>query len=38
MPITVTIPSPSITILVLRGDGIKGVGYVGALQVLNEKM
>lgn len=37
MPITVTIPRPPVTILVLRGDGIKGVGYVGALQVLNEK-
>lgn len=31
MPITVTIPRPPVTILVLRGDGIKGVGYVGAL-------
>lgn len=37
MAITVTIPRPPINILVLRGDGIKGVGYVGALQVLNEK-
>ncbi|STX88259.1 patatin-like phospholipase family protein [Legionella feeleii] len=37
MSIVVTIPRPQITTLVLRGDGIKGVGYVGALEVLNEK-